>query len=244
MTRRCVTRQNRGMSEIGAGGAVAARPREFPKDRKLSDAERREWMTSWLLAKAVGWEVYGLAQAVVAARDEPESMRRTLFLEATLIHQRCLIEFLAGRVNKKGVRSWRVRTDVTPAAFLDGWDPVTALPGAIAELTAMLAEIDALLAHVSLGRAEITRRTWDLGAGAATVLEALDIFVARLRLAEPFRADCLEAWTATARGLLSEAGVDLAAPLVVTPSSSVMFVVPIGESSGRAAALLGQAQQP
>ena len=231
------------MSEIATDAEGGARPREFPKDRPLSVVERAEWMRSWLLAKAVGWEAYGLAQAVVSARDEPESMRRALFLEAALIHQRCLIEFLAGRVSQKGLRSWKGRTDVTPAALLDGWDPESALPGVIDDATAMLAEIDALLAHVSLRRAELARRAWDLGVGTATVLEALDVFVARLRLSEPFRADCLQAWTVTARGILSQAGVDLTASLIVTPSSSVMFVVPLGESSGRAAALLGQAQQ-
>ena len=232
------------MSEIATYPSGEGRLREFPKDRPLSDEERAEWMRSWLLAKAVGWEAYGLAQAVVAARDEPESMRRALFLEAALIHQRCLIEFLAGRVTKKGGRSWKGRTDVTPAALLEGWDPVAALPRLIKDLTAMIGDIDELLAHVSLRRAEIARRTWDVGAGTAIVLEALDLFVARLRVTEPFRANCLGAWAVTTRALLSEAGVDLTAPLVVTPSSSVMLVVPIGESSGRAAALLGQAPQP
>lgn len=231
------------MTEIATDAGDGARPREFPKNRPLSDAERAEWMSSWLLAKAVGWEAYGLAQAVVAARDEPESMRRTLFLEAALIHQRCIIEFLAGRVNNKGVRSWKGRTDVTPAGLLEGWDPAAALLGLIDDLTAMLGEIDALLAHVSLRRAEVARRTWDLAAGTAMVLGALGLFVARLRLTEPFRADCLEAWTVTAGAILFQAGVDLDAPLFVAPSSSVMFVVPIGESSGRAAALMGQAQQ-
>jgi hypothetical protein len=231
------------MTDLATDAGDGARPREFPKNRPLSDAERPEWMRSWLLAKAVGWEAYGLAEAVVAARDEPESMRRALFLEAALIHQRCLIEFLAGRVSTKGVRSWSGR-DVTPAALLEGWAPEAALPGLINDLTAMLGEIDALLAHVSLRRAEVARRTWDLAAGTARVLGALDLFVSGLRLTEPFRADCLEAWTVTARAILSEAGVDLDAPLVVTPSSSVMFIVPIGESEGRAAALMGQAQQP
>lgn len=229
------------MSEFAKDASGERRPRELPKDLPLSDEERTEWMRSWLLAKAVGWEAYGLAQAVVAAREEPESIRATLFVEAALIHQRCLIEFLAGRVTKKGARSWKGRTDVTPATFVDGWDPVTAMPGLIEDLTAMLGDIDALLAHVSLRRAEIARRAWDLGVGTASVLEALDLFVAQLRVTEPFRADCLEAWAVTARALLTGAGVDLTAPLVVTPSSSVMFVVPIGESSGRAAALLGQA---
>lgn len=232
------------MSEIATDAAGEERLRAFPTNRPLSQGERAEWMRSWLLAKAVGWEAYALAHAVVAARDEPESMRRALFLEAALIHQRCLIEFLAGRVTKKGGRSWNGRKDVTPAALFDGWDPVTALPTLVEDLTAMLADIDALLAHVSLRRAEIARRTWDIGAGTAIVLEGLDLFVARLRLAEPFRANCLEAWAFTARALLSEAGVDLTAGLVVTPSSSVMFMVPIGESSGRAAVLLGQVPQP
>lgn len=196
------------MSEIAADAAGEGRLRVFPKDRPLSDEERAEWMRSWLLAKAVGWEAYGLAQAVVAARDESESMRRALFLEAALIHQRCLVEFLAGRVSKTGGRSWKGRTDVTPAAFVDGWDPVTALPRLI-DLTAMLGDIDSILAHVSLRRAEIARRTWDLGAGTAIVLEALDLFVGQLRLTEPFRGDCLEAWTVIARAFFTDAGVDL-----------------------------------
>ncbi len=50
------------MNEIALDAEDAPRPREFPKDRPLSDAERGEWMASWLLAKAVGWEAYALAQ--------------------------------------------------------------------------------------------------------------------------------------------------------------------------------------
>lgn len=230
------------MTESKPSTGHEQRPREFPRDRPLSGAERTEWMNSWLLAKAVGWEAYGLAHAVIAARDELESMRRALFLEAALVHQRCLIEFLVGRVNSRG-RSWKDRTDVTPTSLVAGWDPAVTLEGHINELTSQLREIDALLAHVSLRRAEISRRTWDLAAGTTLVLQALDLFVRQLRLTEPFRADCLQAWTTVAHATLSEAGVDLGVPLVVTPSSSILYVTPIGESSGRAAALMGQVQR-
>lgn len=231
------------MTQSATAGRGGQRPREFPRDRPLTESERVEWKASWLLGKAVGWEAYALAQAVVAARDEPESMRRALFLEAALVHQRCLLEFLVGRVRRNGVRAWKDRTDVTPAALLDGWDPEAALPESAAGLTTALAEIDALLAHVSLRRAEFARRTWDLAAGTRDVLAALDVFVGRLRLAEPFRADCLEAYTEAARGHLSDAGIDLAAGLSVTPSSSVLFIAPAGESAGRAAALMSGATQ-
>ncbi len=170
-------------------------------------------------------------------------MRGTLFLEAALIHQRCLIEFLVGRVNRKGARSWKERSDVTPAALCDGWEPEAALGAAHGDLTAALADIDSLLAHVSRRRAELVGRTWNLGSWTLAVFAALDMFVSWLRTVEPFRADCLQAWTGTAREHLGAAGVDLSEPLVVTPASSVMFVVPIGESAGRAAALMARAAQ-
>ncbi len=176
------------MDEIAPGAEDVPRLREFPKDRPLSDAERAEWMASWLLAKAVGWEAYALAQAVAAARDEPSSMRGTLFLEAALIHQRCLIEFLVGRVNRKGARSWKERSDVTPAALCDGWEPEAALGAALGDLTVALADIDSLLAHVSRRRAELVRRTWNLGSWTLAVFTALDVFVSWLRTVEPFRA--------------------------------------------------------
>lgn len=198
-------------------------------------------MVSWLMARAVGWDALSLAHAVAAVRDEPESFRSTLFCEAALTHQRCLIEFLLGRPDRKGVRRWKA-SDVTPAAIFDGWDPEDALPGeTVRVLTAALRDIDSLLAHVSLRRVEIARRTWPLGSLTREVLAAFEVFVERLRVVEPFRADCLQAWLAAAREHLSERGVDLEACPDVTPSSSVLFMTPMGESAGRAAALMARA---
>lgn len=231
------------MSKEQVGVAGDGRPRSFPVDRPLSADERQEWMNSWLLGKAVGWEAYGLACAVAAVAAEPEAMRRTLLVESALVHQRCLVEFLVGRVNRKGVRGWQSR-DITPAAMCEGWDPAAALPASlVGALDAALADIDALMAHVSRRRARLVRRSWDLSATSRDVLAALDVFVRYLRGVEPFRANCLEAWSLVAREHLKAAGVDLSVPLDVTPASSVLFVVPVGESAGRPAALMPAAEQ-
>jgi hypothetical protein len=199
-------------------------------------------MKTWVESKAVGWEAYALGHALVAVHDEPESFRRTLLLESALTHQRCLIEFLAGRLQRSGKRTWSRRYDITPTDMLPGWDPTTQLASSSLDLlTAELARIDAHLAHISRKRVRIAREEWDLAPVTRAVLDGLDGFVASLRRAGSFHGNCLAAWVNSSRALLAEAGIDLEQPQLVLPSSHVMFMVPVGESSGRAAALMAQA---
>jgi len=82
-------------------------------------------------------------------------------LEATLIHIRLLIEFLAGRQRPTKAdplhRSWNQK-DVSPAHFVDGWQgyPDKRLDGYL-ELA------DQYLAHLSIARAQtIGGRAWSL----------------------------------------------------------------------------------
>ncbi len=217
------------------------RPRSFPKGRPLSADEREEWLKSWLLVRAVGWEIYALAAAVAAVREEQDILRRTLLLEATLTHARCLTEFLVGRLDKKSVRRWKHASDVTPGALMATWDPEIALGDTLASLDQALPELDSLLAHVSQRRVAIVRRSWEVAGLTRSLLAALRRFEEHLRREEPFRADCLQGWLSVADEHLTDRGVDLASDLEVLPTSSIMFVVPVGESGGRAAALMTQA---
>jgi hypothetical protein len=71
---------------------------------------------------------------------------RVACLEATLVHTRILIEFLAGRSGKKG-RRWKTE-DITPLNFLPEWVG----PGDL--LDGYLDRIDKLRAHLSWSRAD------------------------------------------------------------------------------------------
>jgi hypothetical protein len=217
----------------------------FPLDRPLSEDEARAWMRQWLEARAVGWEAYGLGHALIAMHGEPDAMRHTLFLEAALAHIRCLIEFLIGRPHpKSGKRRWKSDLDVTPLSLLPTWSPEEALRASWPLLTQSLDRIDKALAHVSQERVAIVRTTWELAPLADAVLTGLDLFIAFLEADDrDFSARCLGAWVGLARQHLTEKGVSLNSPIDVVPSSSLLFVAPIGESVGRAAALMQRAEQ-
>ncbi len=80
-------------------------------------------------------------------------MRGTLFLEAALTHQRCLIEFVIGRPGKNHARAWKSNLDITPMTMSADWDPGEALGTAAVDfLQQHLTRIDRHLAHPSLER--------------------------------------------------------------------------------------------
>jgi hypothetical protein len=217
----------------------------YPIGRALTEDEASAWMRDWLRARAVGWEAYGLAQAVVAIHDESDVMRQTLFLEAALAHARCLIEFLIGREHPKtGKRRWKADLDVTPSMMLSTWAPETELVALWPILTKSLDRIDKALAHVSQSRVAITRTAWEMAPLMEAVLIGLATFITLLRSGgHEFRARCLEAWVEISKEHMKDRGVSLETPIDVVPASSLLFVVPIGESEGRAAALMQRADQ-
>jgi hypothetical protein len=90
-------------------------------------------------------------------------------LEATLLHVRLLIEFLAGRPSKDG-RS-RHRTDIEPLDFVREWKEPVVLDG-------YLDVADKHLAHLTLERATtLTGRTWALERMIDAVLLEFQHFV-------------------------------------------------------------------
>ncbi|HVA05365.1 MAG TPA: hypothetical protein VNG12_01355 [Acidimicrobiales bacterium] len=83
---------------------------------------------------------------------------------------------------------------------------------------------------------------WDLAPSSSAIFRALDILVKRLYEEQSFYGQCLDAWVGIAYQYLRESGTSLDEPILARPASSVMFVVPAGESAGRAAALMQQAE--
>jgi hypothetical protein len=215
----------------------------FPTDRPLTDNEKQQWMHTWLHARIIGWEAFALARALIAVGTEQDLMRGTLLLEAALTHQRCLIEFVIGRPVKNNARAWKSDLDVTPMMMSADWDPRRAL-GAVAVdlLQQNLTRIDRQLAHPSLERVHIATTEWDLAPSSSAIFGALSILVGRLYEQQSFYGQCLDAWIGIANQYLRESGTSLDRPILVRPASSVMFVVPAGESAGRAAALMQQAE--
>jgi hypothetical protein len=128
--------------------------------------------------------------------------------------------------------------------MLPTWSPEAALSPSLPLLTQSLDRIDKALAHVSQGRVAIIRTTWELTPLARAVFAGLSTFIALLRAGGyDFRAHCLEAWVELSKKHMAERGALLDRPIDVVPSSSVLFVVPTGESGGRAAALMQRADQ-
>lgn len=87
----------------------------------------------------------------------PATLKNTC-LEATLVHVRLLIEFLAGRpINRSGERTWKSKTDIVPSDFLSDWKPHGN------HLDGYLELIDKYVVHLSHQRADLmTGRTWAL----------------------------------------------------------------------------------
>ncbi len=167
-----------GLGSNRRAGALSV----FPKDRPLTDAERQKWMTTWLEAKAVGWELYALAQGLVSTPAE-SGMAQSLLLEGTLVHQRCLIEFLVGRVGPKGKRQWKDAHDFTAPGWC-AWDPEVSIPALVPVLEAGLDEIDKYMAHISRRRAVLDRRTWDLAPVSAAIFEGMRAYLPVLQTEE------------------------------------------------------------
>ncbi len=184
-------------------------------------------------------------RALIAEDTEPDLIGGTLLLEAALTHQRCLIEFIIGRPvkNKINVRAWKRGLDVTPVMMSAEWDPRLAIgDDAVDFLQQHLTLIDRNLAHPSLERVQMARTEWDLAASSSAILSALGFLVGQLYEQQSFYGQCLDAWIGIAVQHLRESGTSLDRPILVKPASSVMFVVPAGESAGRAAALMQQAE--
>jgi hypothetical protein len=215
----------------------------LPTDRPLTDDEKRQWMHTWLHARIIGWETLALARALIAVDTEQDLMRGTLFLEAALTHQRCLIEFVIGRPGKNHARAWKSNLDITPMTMSADWDPREALgTTAVDFLQQHLTRIDRHLAHPSLERVHIATTEWDLAPSSSAIFGALRILVGRLYEQQSFYGQCIDAWIGLADQYLRESGTSLDRSILVRPVSSVMFVVPAGESAGRAAALMQQAE--
>jgi hypothetical protein len=89
--------------------------------------------------------------------EEGPPVLRNACLEATLLHARLMIEFLAGRPRDNG-RGWN-RNDITPRDFVSGWAPKE-----LHHLDGYLELADKHVVHLSLDRATATEsRTWALG---------------------------------------------------------------------------------
>lgn len=76
-------------------------------------------------------------------REGPAVLKNAC-LEATLVHVRCLIEFLAGRP-RNGKRHWSVK-DIQPAHFVSNWTPTN-------RFDVYLELADKHISHMSLDRA-------------------------------------------------------------------------------------------
>lgn len=111
-------------------------------------------------------------------------------LEATLLHTRLLIEFLAGRPSEAG--RTRYEGDIEPHDFVRDWKETVALDG-------YLDLVDRYLAHVSLERIRpASSRTWALERMIDAVLFEFQHFVVVAEregsvFAQIFRAALVEA---------------------------------------------------
>ncbi len=140
------------------------RPRHVSEGPPADGCRARQWMTEWLEGKAVGWEVYALAHGLVTTPAE-NGMGKSLLLEGTLVHQRCLIEFLVGRVDRKASASGRTSTTSRRRAGVLGTR--TCHPG-VAARTWGRPRRDRQVPGPHLAPSRCTRQA-DLGPGAGLV---------------------------------------------------------------------------
>lgn len=206
----------------------------FPSGNPLTDEEGRQYLELMGLAKTAGWELLGLAYALVGINQQVDDdpMRPTLLLEAALTHQRCLIEFFLGRNGR-----WNPR-DITARSFLAGWDPQVSLSASHTLLQHELPEIDQRLAHISRTRLLVAIAEWDVAPVSAALIEAMRALTRELYAVPTFEAQCLDAWLQMTEKLLGERNLDLTQPLSVRPVHTIMLATPVGEQSGRVAALV------
>jgi hypothetical protein len=150
-----------------------------------------------LQTRVLGWELWALAH-IAALVDKPtqEPFVGTALLESSLVHVRCLAEFFVGRVDRKGRRKWGRETDVTPAAFLEGWVPEPA--EAIAVLDDAIPRLDKHLSHMTSAREALFGPQWNLHELEDAVFSVARHFSAQLEQADPERHRELAPWLNTA----------------------------------------------
>ena len=107
--------------------------------------------TNTLCLLNVGYEIHALAESAVLADEydhRGDRRLRNACLEAALVHVRNLIEFTAGRPEKKSGKRRRHNRDIEPKDFVTEWD----LPANLEMLDRYLADIDKYLSHLSKSR--------------------------------------------------------------------------------------------
>ena len=125
-------------------------------------------------ARHIAYEVRELGRILSRYEQLPkrDANLQNALLEAYLVHARCLIEFLNGRL-RSGARRWDAR-DIRPTDFTAGWLP----SGRTNRLDGYLRRIDGHLAHLTWERVDRPhRKTWNMLALTREILRHLTRFV-------------------------------------------------------------------
>lgn len=144
-----------------------------------------------LRARVIGYELWAFATTVARVDTVDDVYLANNVVDACLVHARCCSEFLVGRVNRNGERSWK-KADVRPLDFLDQWEPEP--EWAVDVLDAHLPLLDKHVVHVTIARADLFDHRWNVDALDRAVHAVAVAFLAELENREPERFAELEPW--------------------------------------------------